>query len=107
MLEDNSKKQQQMSKLAEQIRLHLSFKNSNAIYMNEMTKVLNDSQRGAFISQDELQNLIEELARLVPRWMTIKEIKGKLIKTDKSISGQQVQQWIQNHFKGEQQPRNQ
>jgi len=38
--------------------------------------------------------MIEELSRIVPKWLAIKDIKGKLVKTDKSISGHQVLTWI-------------
>jgi len=45
--------------------------------------------------------LIEELSTIVPKWLTIKDIKGKLVKTDKTVSGHQVLTWIQEHFKNQ------
>lgn len=32
--------------------------------------------------------MIDELSKLVPEWLTLKDVKGKLVKINKNISSQ-------------------
>ena len=50
MERDSQKKIQQLSKLSEMIRSVMTFKKVNSMFLNDLIKSLNDSQRGSFIS---------------------------------------------------------
>ena len=58
--------------------------------MNILIEQLNDKQTGEFVDKQERIKQIEELAKLVPRWITVKFMPsfGKIIKCNNSALNQ-------------------
>eukprot|EP00347_Sterkiella_histriomuscorum_P020493 403337591 len=98
VLQDSQKKFQTLSKISEQIRLQMNFKNVSALYLNDLVKSLNDNLRGNFQSTSDLCANIEELATLVPEWLTLKDVKGRLVKINKNVPSQRVQALLQERI---------
>jgi len=45
-----------------------------SVPFREIVAALIDTQRGVFQSRDQVQELVTDLARLVPEWLEIKDI---------------------------------
>lgn len=76
------RKQELMLKIAQAVKSVFSVKGKvNTLFLNNVLKYLNDSQRGNFYDKKELIATLKEISHIVPEWLTLKQHdKGFLVK---------------------------
>mmetsp|Transcript_20053 Transcript_20053/g.19032 ORF Transcript_20053/g.19032 Transcript_20053/m.19032 type:complete len:93 (+) Transcript_20053:383-661(+) len=91
---------QQTLKLADQLKNLFMSKNCQMASLREIILNLNDKYRGTFLSQNDLQDMIEELTTIVPRWLEIRKTsRGDFVKImSKKTQMCEVRDQISKHF---------
>lgn len=79
---ETKRKQELMLKIAQAVKSVFSVKSKvNTLFLNQVLKFLNDSQRGSFYSKKELISTLKEISEIVPEWITLKHHdRGFLVK---------------------------
>ena len=95
----NKRKQELMLKIAHAVKNVFSIKgNINTLFLNNVLKYLNDSQRGNFYDKKELFSTLKELSEIIPEWLTMKEHeRGFLIKLSNKVKLSTIRSKILNH----------
>jgi hypothetical protein len=85
-LEINLRKRELMLKIAQAVKSVFSVnKKVNTLFLNNVLKFLNDSQRGNFYGKKELIKTLKEISEIVPEWLTLKQHeRGFLVKISKT-----------------------
>lgn len=81
-LGENKRKQELMLKIALAVKSVFGVQNKvNTLFLNNVLKYLNDSQRGNFYTKKELIHTLKEISDIVPEWLTLKQHdRGFLVK---------------------------
>lgn len=84
--EINLRKRELMLKIAQAVKSVFSVnKKVNTLFLNNVLKYLNDSQRGTFYGKKELIKTLKEISEIVPEWLTLKQHeRGFLVKISKT-----------------------
>lgn len=93
------RKQELMLKIATAVKSVFSTNNKvSTLFLNNVLKFLNDSQRGNFYSKKELLSTLNEIAEVVPEWLTLnKHERGFLIKIGKKVNINTIRSKIISH----------
>ena len=90
--------EQSLCSLASSIRYIFQMHRTGTLQMHLLVEQLNDKQQnGEFVDRQERQRQIEELARMVPRWIQVRFMPshGKIVKcNNQALSQFQVNQII-------------
>lgn len=76
------RKQELMLKIAQAVKSVFSLQGKvNTLFLNNVLKHLNDSQRGKFYEKKELIQTLKDISEIVPEWLTLKKHdRGFLVK---------------------------
>ena len=98
-MNSNKRKQELMLKIAHAVKNVFSVNgNLSTLFLNNVLKYLNDSQRGNFYDKKELFSTIKELSEIVPEWLTMnKHERGFLIKISNKVKLPTIRNKILSH----------